>query len=86
MSMQKRRSASGVLGACAAQAFASYHLLAASPPMNLARHSISATDPLILYDVRYDPDCSIFTISTPAGFAIYRTCPLELVKKRGMLL
>ncbi|KAI0321839.1 WD40-repeat-containing domain protein [Amylostereum chailletii] len=50
--------------------------------MNLARHSISATDPLILYDVRYDPDCSIFTISTPAGFAIYRTCPLELVRKR----
>ncbi len=51
--------------------------------MNLARHSISATDPLILYDVRFDADCRIFTTSTPEGFAVYRVLPLDLLKKRG---
>ncbi|KAI9513197.1 WD40-repeat-containing domain protein [Russula earlei] len=50
--------------------------------MNLARHSISSTDPLVLYDVRLDPDSQIFTTSTPDGFAVYRTLPLELVRKR----
>ncbi|KAI0306979.1 WD40-repeat-containing domain protein [Multifurca ochricompacta] len=50
--------------------------------MNLARHSISPTDPLILYDVRFDPDCQIFTTSTPEGFAVYRALPLDLLRKR----
>jgi len=50
--------------------------------MNLARHSISSTDPLVLYDVRLDPDSQIFTTSTPDGFAVYRTVPLELLRKR----
>ncbi|KAH9994118.1 WD40-repeat-containing domain protein [Russula compacta] len=50
--------------------------------MNLARHSISSTEPLILYDVRLDPDSQIFTTSTPGGFAVYRTLPLELLRKR----
>ncbi|KAI0265191.1 WD40-repeat-containing domain protein [Gloeopeniophorella convolvens] len=50
--------------------------------MNLARHSISATQPLVLYDVRFDADCQIFTTSTPEGFAVYRTLPLDLVRKR----
>ncbi|KAF8505957.1 WD40-repeat-containing domain protein [Russula emetica] len=50
--------------------------------MNLARHSISSTDPLVLYDVRLDPDSQIFTTSTPDGFAVYRTLPLELLRKR----
>lgn len=54
--------------------------------MNLARHSISSTDPLILYDVRLDPDSQIFTTSTPVGFAVYRTLPLELLRKRGNFL
>jgi WD repeat-containing protein 45 len=52
--------------------------------MNLARHSISSTDPLVLYDVRLDPDSQIFTTSTPDGFAVYRTLPLELLRKRGI--
>lgn len=50
--------------------------------MNLARHSITPTDPIHILDVRYDPDCQIFTVSTPSGFAVYRTWPLELVRKR----
>ncbi|KAI0254903.1 WD40-repeat-containing domain protein [Lactifluus subvellereus] len=50
--------------------------------MNLARHSISSTEPLILYDVRFDADCQIFTTSTPQGFAVYRTLPLDLLRKR----
>jgi len=51
--------------------------------MNLARHSISSTDPLVLYDVRFDPDAQIFATSTPDGFALYRTLPLDLLRKRG---
>ena len=51
--------------------------------MNLARHSISSTEPLVLYDVRFDANCQIFTTSTPQGFAIYRTLPLDLLRKRG---
>lgn len=51
--------------------------------MNFARHSISSTDPLVLYDVRLDSDSHIFTTSTPDGFAVYRTLPLELLRKRG---
>ncbi|KAI0303878.1 WD40-repeat-containing domain protein [Russula brevipes] len=50
--------------------------------MNLARHSISSTDPLVLYDVRFDPDAQIFATSTPDGFALYRTLPLDLLRKR----
>ncbi|KAJ6629106.1 WD40-repeat-containing domain protein [Mycena sp. CBHHK59/15] len=52
--------------------------------MNLARHSISATSPVHIFDVRFDPDCRIFTAATPAGFAVYRTCPLTLVRKREL--
>jgi hypothetical protein len=59
-------------------------VLVPAPQMNLARHSISSTDPLVLYDVRLDPDSQIFTTSTPDGFAVYRTLPLELLRKRGI--
>ena len=51
--------------------------------MNLARHSITATNPVHIYDARFDADCNIFTVSTPAGFAVYRTRPLKLLRKRG---
>ncbi|KAJ7591191.1 SVP1-like protein 2 [Mycena floridula] len=37
--------------------------------MNLARHSITATTPVHIFDARFDVDCEIFTTSTPAGFA-----------------
>jgi len=60
-----------------------FNRLCISRQMNLARHSISSTDPLVLYDVRLDPDSQIFTTSTPDGFAVYRTLPLELVRTRG---
>ncbi|EJF61323.1 WD40-repeat-containing domain protein [Dichomitus squalens] len=50
--------------------------------MNLARHSISATAPVLIFDARFDPECRIFTISTKAGFAVYRTWPLQLLRKR----
>ena len=56
-----------------------YHQL-----MNLARHSISSTAPVSIFDARFDPENRIFTTSTPAGFAIYRTWPLQLIRKRGM--
>lgn len=62
------------------------HYLGSCPvilQMNLARHSISATEPLVLYDVRFDADCQIFTASSPEGFAVYRVLPLDLLKKRG---
>jgi hypothetical protein len=51
--------------------------------MNLGRQEISATTPTQIIDVRFDSDCRIFTCSTPAGFAVYRTHPLTLVRKRG---
>jgi hypothetical protein len=51
--------------------------------MNLARHSITTTSPISVLDARFDPDCRIFTTSTAAGFAIYRACPLQLLRKRG---
>ncbi|THH12258.1 hypothetical protein EW145_g154 [Phellinidium pouzarii] len=50
--------------------------------MHLARHSISATAPIEILDARFDADANIFTASTPAGFAVYRTWPLELLRKR----
>lgn len=52
--------------------------------MNLARHSITSTIPIHISDVRFDSDCKIFTASTPAGFAVYRTCPLQLIRKREL--
>ncbi|TRM67987.1 WD40-repeat-containing domain protein [Schizophyllum amplum] len=52
--------------------------------MNLARHSISSISPIRVFDARFDPACEIFTAATPAGFAVYRTCPLELVRKREL--
>lgn len=51
--------------------------------MNLARHSISATKPIQIFDAKFDPECKIFTASTPAGFAVYDTWPLKLIRKRG---
>ncbi|EIM88515.1 uncharacterized protein STEHIDRAFT_95773 [Stereum hirsutum FP-91666 SS1] len=50
--------------------------------MNLARHSITATNPVQLFNVQFDADCNVFTTTTPAGFAVYRSCPLELIRKR----
>ncbi|KAI0832539.1 WD40-repeat-containing domain protein [Trametes gibbosa] len=50
--------------------------------MNLARHSISSIAPVLIFDARFDPDCRIFTTSTQAGFAVYRTWPLQLLRKR----
>ncbi|KAJ8457234.1 hypothetical protein ONZ51_g11658 [Trametes cubensis] len=50
--------------------------------MNLARHSISSTAPVLIFDARFDPDCRIFTTSTKAGFAVYRAWPLQLLRKR----
>ncbi|KAF7301372.1 WD-REPEATS-REGION domain-containing protein [Mycena indigotica] len=52
--------------------------------MNLARQSISSTRPVNIYHVGLDPDCTIFTVVAPAGFAVYRTCPLALVRKREL--
>ncbi|PFH51422.1 hypothetical protein AMATHDRAFT_59172 [Amanita thiersii Skay4041] len=52
--------------------------------MNLARHSISSTSPVHIFDARFDPDSKYFTASTPAGFAIYQTWPLRLVRKREL--
>ncbi|RXW21930.1 hypothetical protein EST38_g3886 [Candolleomyces aberdarensis] len=53
--------------------------------MNLARHSISATKPIHIVDARFDPECKIFTASTPAGFAVYDTWPLKLIRKRELV-
>ncbi|KAI1796273.1 WD40-repeat-containing domain protein [Ganoderma leucocontextum] len=53
--------------------------------MNLARHSISATDPVLIFDARFDPESRIFTTSTKAGFAVYRTWPLQLLRKREIV-
>ncbi|CCM04827.1 uncharacterized protein FIBRA_07020 [Fibroporia radiculosa] len=50
--------------------------------MNLARHSISSTAPVLIFDAHFDPDCRIFTASTQAGFAVYRAWPLQLLRKR----
>jgi hypothetical protein len=52
--------------------------------MNLARHSISSTRPVHVLDAAFDPDAKIFAAATEQGFAVYRTYPLELVRKRGM--
>src|ERR1700722_7825110 len=52
--------------------------------MNLARHSITATNPVLILDARFDPDCNIFTTSTPAGFAVFLTKPFNLLRKRGI--
>ncbi|KAF7332133.1 WD-REPEATS-REGION domain-containing protein [Mycena kentingensis (nom. inval.)] len=52
--------------------------------MNFTRAHISSAKPANLYDVSLDADCAIFTTSTPQGFAVYRTCPLALVRKREL--
>jgi WD repeat-containing protein 45 len=51
--------------------------------MNLARHSITSTNPVLIFDAQFEPDCHIFTTATLSGFAIYRTWPLKLLRKRG---
>lgn len=57
--------------------------LHAQGAMNFARHSITETKPVHVFDARFDSDCKIFTTSTPAGFAVYRAWPLTLLRKRG---
>ncbi|THV08671.1 hypothetical protein K435DRAFT_740954 [Dendrothele bispora CBS 962.96] len=52
--------------------------------MNLARHSITATNPVHIFDTRFDADCQIFTTCTPAGFAVYQVCPFKLLRKREL--
>ncbi|KAF7983891.1 hypothetical protein HWV62_18248 [Athelia sp. TMB] len=52
--------------------------------MNLGRQTITATSPVLIFDARFDADCQIFTASTPSGFAVYRTWPLELLRKREL--
>ncbi|KXN83725.1 WD repeat domain phosphoinositide-interacting protein 3 [Leucoagaricus sp. SymC.cos] len=52
--------------------------------MNLARHSISSAKPVHVLDARFDANAIIFTASTHEGFAVYRTWPLELVRKREL--
>ncbi|EAU84692.1 SVP1-like protein 2 [Coprinopsis cinerea okayama7 len=53
--------------------------------MNLARHSISATKAVHIIDARFDPECKVFTAATPAGFAVYNTLPLNLIRKRELV-
>ncbi|PPQ77365.1 hypothetical protein CVT25_010946 [Psilocybe cyanescens] len=52
--------------------------------MNLGRHSISSTNPIQILDAKFDAECDIFAASTPAGFAVYRTYPLQLIRKREL--
>ncbi|KAE9410358.1 hypothetical protein BT96DRAFT_961807 [Gymnopus androsaceus JB14] len=52
--------------------------------MNLARHSITATNPVHIFDTRFDADCEIFTTCSPAGFAVYKGWPLKLLRKREL--
>lgn len=54
--------------------------------MNLGRHTISSTSPVQIIDAKFDATCDIFTASTPAGFAVYQTYPLQLIRKRGTVL
>lgn len=54
--------------------------------MNLARHSITPTNPVQIFNAQFDADCQIFTASTPAGFAVYQAWPLTLLRKRGMFV
>jgi hypothetical protein len=51
--------------------------------MNLGRHSISSTNPVQIFDARFDADSKVFTTAAPAGFAVYRAYPLQLIRKRG---
>ncbi|KAG8704465.1 hypothetical protein FRC09_003512 [Ceratobasidium sp. 395] len=52
--------------------------------MNLARHSITATAPTRILDARFEPNSRIFTTCTPNGFAVYKTWPLKLLRKRDI--
>lgn len=47
------------------------------------RHAIQPSRPLNLIDIRFNQDNQVFTVSTLSGFAIYRTWPLALLRKRG---
>ena len=51
--------------------------------MHLARHSIAPTQPIQVLDAHFDADAKIFIAATPDGFAVYRSWPLELLRKRG---
>lgn len=50
--------------------------------MNLGRQAISATTPTQIIDVRFDADAHIFTCTTPEGFAVYKSNPLTLLRRR----
>ena len=53
--------------------------------MNLGRQSISATEPLVLHDLRLDASSDVFSLSSPHGWAVHRASPPELVRKRPVL-
>ena len=52
--------------------------------MHLARHSITPATRTDIIDAQFDADNRIFTASTPSGFAVYRTWPLALLRKREL--
>ncbi|KAI0796565.1 WD40-repeat-containing domain protein [Abortiporus biennis] len=52
--------------------------------MNLARHTISSTPPVLIFDTRFDADCQLFTTATQSGFAVYQAWPLKLLHKRDI--
>lgn len=53
--------------------------------MHRGRASITSTAPTNIVDARFDADCSIFATSTPHGFAVYKTNPLKLLRRRSTL-
>ncbi|KAI6130547.1 WD40-repeat-containing domain protein [Pisolithus croceorrhizus] len=52
--------------------------------MNLARRSITQTNPVQIFNTQFDADCQIFTTVTPVGFAVYQAWPLKLLRKREL--
>ncbi|KIO25025.1 hypothetical protein M407DRAFT_25665 [Tulasnella calospora MUT 4182] len=52
--------------------------------MHRGRASITSTAPTNIVDARFDADCSIFATSTPHGFAVYKTNPLKLIRRRNL--
>jgi hypothetical protein len=53
--------------------------------MQIGRFQVSTLRPPPILSVGFSQDGRLFTVATETGYEVWRTWPLELVRRRGQL-
>jgi transcriptional regulator of nitric oxide reductase len=51
--------------------------------MQLGRSQVSTLRPLPILSVEFNQDGRLFTVASETGYEVWRTWPLQLVRRRG---